>query len=475
MVIKNVKKPGKNAIQIHMISSKDEVSKLKLPSGSKSRVASSIAKKKTIRINHGDQFAVVMLLSAKTDHEKTREEGAKLAAYCNEEKIRKAHISGTVDPSQVLALAEGMALSNYQFLKYFTDAKKRMNSLTGIEISHHDIRKPHIDELNQIIESVFEARDLVNEPQSYLTAVKLSEEIKRIGKDVGLKVEVLNQARIKALKMGGLLAVNQGSLAPATFSIIEWCPEDAVNDRPYVIVGKGVVYDTGGLSLKPTANSMDIMKCDMAGAAMMTGVMRAIAANKLPVHVLCLIPATDNRPGGDAYAPGDVITMYNGKTVEVLNTDAEGRMILADALSYAGQYNPELVIDGATLTGAAARAIGDVGVVAMGNADHEEFVQLHEAGEKVYERIVQFPFWKEYGDQIKSKIADIKNLGGPEGGAITAGKFLEYFTDYPYIHLDIAGPAWLKENSHYRTQGGSGVGVRLLYRFFKNKCEIQGE
>jgi len=154
----------------------------------------------------------------------------------------------------------------------------------------------------------------------------------------------------------------------------------------------------------------------------------------------------------------------------VLNTDAEGRMILADALSFAEQYKPELVVDAATLTGSAARAIGSVGIVAMGNAADEEFIELNEAGEEVYERIVQFPFWEEYGDQIKSKIADIKNLGGPEAGAITAGKFLECFTNDPYIHLDIAGPAWLGAASHYRTQGGSGIGVRLMYTFFKNKC-----
>ena len=471
MVIKNVKNPSKHSVQVHLIARKEDAAKLKLPAGSKSRVAQNISSKGTMFVNQGNEQAVVILNNHKNDIEKVRVAGSKLTAYCNEEKIKRLHISGTVNFELVLAFVEGLALSNYQFLKYFSDAKKRSNSLAAIEVTHADVKKQHLEELRQVVASVFETRNLVNEPQSYLTAVKLSEEIQRISNEVGLKVEVFNQSKIKALKMGGLLAVNQGSLEPTTFSIVEWCPKEAVNERPYVIVGKGVVYDTGGLSLKPTANSMDIMKCDMAGAAMMIGTMRAIAANNLPVNIICLIPATDNRPGGSAYAPGDVIKMYSGKTVEVLNTDAEGRMILADALAYASQYNPKLVLDGATLTGAAARAIGSAGIVAMGTADEQEFEELSEAGLEVYERIARFPFWEEYGDQIKSKIADVKNIGGPEGGAITAGKFLEHFTSYPYIHLDIAGPAWLKENSHYRTQGGSGVGVRLLYQFFKNKTE----
>jgi leucyl aminopeptidase len=229
-----------------------------------------------------------------------------------------------------------------------------------------------------------------------------------------------------------------------------------------------VVYDTGGLSLKPTPNSMDMMKCDMGGAAAVIGTMVAVAKNKLPYHVVVLVPATDNRPGGNAYVPGDVIKMYNGKTVEVLNTDAEGRMILADALSYADKYQPELVIDVATLTGAAANAIGHYGVVAMGNTPENTMNKLKESGNNTFERIVEFPFWEEYNEQLKSSIADLTNLGNGAGGAITAGKFLEHFTNAPYIHLDIAGPAFIKKQINYHPQGGTGVGVRLLYDFIKN-------
>ena len=213
---------------------------------------------------------------------------------------------------------------------------------------------------------------------------------------------------------------------------------------------------------------MDIMKCDMGGAAAVSCAIYAIAKAKLPIHIVGLIPATDNRPGGNAYAPGDVVTMFDGTTVEVLNTDAEGRMILADALTYAKKYKPELVIDAATLTGSAMRAIGPYGSVVMGTASDKTFNKLQDSGEKTYERTVRFPFWDEYAEEIKSPIADIKNLGGASAVAITAGKFLEHFTDYPWIHIDIAGPAWADNDSGYLSKGGTGTGVRLFFDFVKN-------
>ena len=203
------------------------------------------------------------------------------------------------------------------------------------------------------------------------------------------------------------------------------------------------MYDTGGLSLKPTANSMDMMKCDMAGAAAVIGAIYAISKMKLNVHLIGLIPAVENRPGGNAYVPGDIVKMMNGSTVEVLNTDAEGRMILADALSFAKKYNPKIVIDLATLTGAAARSIGHYGIVSMHQKAEKEHLRLKEVGDNVHERLAEMPFWEDYNKLIKSDVADIKNIGGPEAGAITAGKFLAYFTDYPWIHLDIAGPTYV--------------------------------
>jgi leucyl aminopeptidase len=289
-----------------------------------------------------------------------------------------------------------------------------------------------------------------------------------MGKEAGFHVETFHKKKIESLKMGGLLAVNKGSIDPPTFSILTWKPEKPRNEKPIVLVGKGVVYDTGGLSLKPTNDSMDYMKCDMAGAAAVVGALYALAINKVPVHVVGIIPATDNRPDGNAYVPGDVIKMFDNTTVEVLNTDAEGRMILADGLAWAEKLNPALVFSIATLTGAAHAAIGKYGIVSMGNAGKKEMDALKRSGDKVFERIAEFPFWDDYEELLKSDIADLKNIGGRYAGAITAGKFLEHFTNYPYIHLDIAGPAFNKTRESYHGKGGSGIGVRLFYDFIKN-------
>jgi leucyl aminopeptidase len=209
----------------------------------------------------------------------------------------------------------------------------------------------------------------------------------------------------------------------------------------------------------------------MAGAATVVGTMSAVAKAKLPVHIIGLIPATDNKIGENALAPGDIITISDGTTVEVVNTDAEGRLILADALHYAKKLQPELVLDFATLTGSAVKALGNQAICYMGNAPKSVKDNLESSGWAVYERLVELPLWKEFGDEIKSNIADLKNLGGSTAGMITAGKFLEHFVDYPWLHFDIAGPAWLKTANSYRTKDGTGVGVRLLFDFLKkNYC-----
>jgi leucyl aminopeptidase len=287
---------------------------------------------------------------------------------------------------------------------------------------------------------------------------------------VGIKVEVFNQKKIETLKMGGLLAVNRGSEEPATFTVMEYNPENAVNKQPLILVGKGVVYDTGGNSLKPTG-SMKTMKSDMAGAAVAGTTLYAIAKAKLPVHVLALIPSTDNRINSNALVPDDIITISDGTTVEILNTDAEGRLILADALVYAKKFNPMLVIDLATLTGSAVAAIGTIGAVAMHNGCENFYETLSDCGFKNHERLVSFPMWDDYSEMLKSDIADIKQLGGKEAGAITAAKFLEHFTSYPWIHLDIAGPAFNEKADSYRGIGGTGFGVRLLFDFIKELSE----
>ncbi len=398
--------------------------------------------------------------------ENAREAGAALAAILQKRKTEVVFVNDKQEDADLfLAFIEGLLLASYRFDKYKTD--KKNNILDELQIDT-PVKESRLKELLSVIEATIIARDWVNETPTYLDSVVFARELQKTAKEAGLKCEVFDKKKIEALKMGGILGVNRGSVVPPTFTILEWKPKKHNNKKPIVLVGKGIVYDTGGLDIK-TGGSMATMKCDMAGAAGVAGAMLAIAKNQLPVHIIALVPATDNRPGGHAYGAGDVLVMHNGKTVEVLNTDAEGRLILADALSYAQRYKPELVIDMATLTGAALRAIGSVGSVGMGNAEKKTMEALKEAGEETYERIAEMPFWDEYGEMVKSEVADIRNSAGPLAGAITAGKFLEHFTDYPWIHLDIAGPSFLDKPSHYRPAGGTGIGVRLLYTFVKNQ------
>ncbi|MDN3669851.1 peptidase M17 [Echinicola jeungdonensis] len=367
----------------------------------------------------------------------------------------------------LLAFLEGLILSSYSFSKYKSKKKQVPDTLEVIT----DITEEHqIESLLASTLATFEARNLVNEPVIFLDAIRLGLEIERLGKTYGFTTETLDESQIASLRMAGLLAVNAGSEIPPTFTILKHKPKRQRFKKPIVLVGKGVVYDTGGLSLKPTLNSMDFMKADMAGAAAVIGAICAAAKLDLPVEVIGLIPATDNRPGFNAVTPGDVITFANGKSVEILNTDAEGRLILADALIYAQKYDPKLVIDLATLTGAAAGALGKEGAVMMAKAYEEDKSYLKRAGQEVFERLLEFPLWDEYGDQLKSEIADITNLGGATGGAITAGKFLEHFINYDWIHIDIAGPSFLKTGETYKPAGGTGFGVRLITQFLKNIC-----
>jgi leucyl aminopeptidase len=421
-------------------------------------------------LNHYNGFAFIILLRAKkTDWqsaESLRKAGAELQLLCNRHKLKDVTVSNLSKlANAALLVTEGLALANYQFLKYRTEAKKLTHTLTGISITKDSATVKDVVQLKITVDAIYKARTLVNEPVNYLSAEQLSKEIATMGKEAGFKVTVLNKARIVKEKMGGLLSVNAGSKQPPTFTIMEYVPKKALNKKPIVLVGKGVVYDTGGLSLKPTANSMDRMKSDMSGAALVASSMYAIAKMQLPLHIIALVPATDNRPGEEAYTPGDVIRMYSGSTVEVLNTDAEGRMILADALHWAKRYKPELVIDFATLTGAASAAVGEHGIVCMGTAPDDVRSAFRESGMRQYERLVEYPLWDEYGDQIKSDIADLKNVGGVTGGAITAGKFLEHFTDYPWMHFDIAGVSFFTARKAYLPVGGTAFGLRMLLDF----------
>jgi leucyl aminopeptidase len=401
---------------------------------------------------------------ASADAEAIRIAGNGLLAELRQYKIDEIVVENHCKTNRSLLFAEGLALGSYQFFKYFSHPEKRDKPLREIALLGAD--EAAVAELDKLVEAVFLARNLVNEPFSTLDAPRLGEEIEAAALEYGFSAEVLGKEKIEALKMGGLLAINRASEIPPRFAIMEWKPEGAKNEKPLVLVGKGVVYDTGGLSLKPT-EGMEYMKCDMGGAASVIGIFAAVCANKLPVHLVGLIPITDNKIGREAISPGDVITMHSGTTVEVLNTDAEGRIILGDALHYAKKYAPGLVIDFATLTGAAVRALGNVAICYMGTASKDIKRAFEDSGDNTYERLVEFPLWREYGEELKSSIADLKNIGGVAAGAITAGKFLEHFTDYPWLHLDIAGPAYLRAPSGYRLKDGTGVGVRLTYDFIK--------
>ncbi len=431
-----------------------------------------ISKKESlIHLNKLTQQIFILYSTEKgnEENEKVRKNGNSIFKKLKDEdadKITVVDILG--DKDIVVSLLDGLVLSTYSFEHYKTESMDQKKSLDEITVSSPAITGCELNELNNLYEAVFKTRDLVNQPVDRLNAVQLADYILEHSESAGYKARVFNKEKIKALKFGGLLGVNKGSIDPPTFTTMEWKPDNAVNEKPYVLVGKGVVFDTGGINLKTPPGSLDTMKCDMGGAASVFGTIMALAKNNIPVNIIGLIPATDNRPGENAYVPGDILTMHNGLTVEVLNTDAEGRLILADALSYANKYEPELIIDLATLTGSAVMAIGEYATVGMGTADDEVFNELEKQGYSTHERVVKFPFWSDYDELIKSDIADLKNIGGREAGAITAGKFLSNFVKHPWIHLDIAGPSFHLKESSYRGKGASGVGVRLLYNFFKS-------
>jgi leucyl aminopeptidase len=408
----------------------------------------------------------IPLFKAKEELRKTASGMKKLIKSNNHQEL--IITSSDAFKGAVEAYAEGLLLSFYSFNKYKSaDEDDKKKNYPSKLLLFGDIAPRELKWLRDLSDAVYMVRDLINEPVNHLNAPGLAKAIEKMGKDGGFRVEVLTKGKIEALKMGGLLAVNKGSIDPPVFCILEWKPAKPVNKRPLVLVGKGIVYDTGGLNIK-TGDYMANMKGDMAGAATVTGVMYTAAMNEIPLHIIALAPATDNRPGGNAYTQGDIIRMHNGMSVEIGNTDAEGRLILADAISYASKFKPELIIDIATLTGSAAVTFSDKAIAMMTNADRKYIRLLEECGEDVYERVAELPFWEEYGEMIKSDVADIRNVGtGREAGAITAGKFLEKFTEYPLIHLDIAGTGSLKQDDYYRTKDGPASGLRLLASFVR--------
>lgn len=431
-------------------------------------------KKKFFAFNHLNRFVLVAIVEEKDNSYATmemyRRVGGKVLRECDKNFIKDLQLYTLADKDNILAFVEGMLESSYIFDKYKTDPMRLIHPFDNLHIIGTEVNEEDINQKRIVFLACEKAKDLVNEPVEVINATNLSKYFTELSKQAGIEIDVWNKAKIEKEKMGGILAVNRGSVDEPTFTIMTYKPQNATNQQPIVLVGKGITYDTGGLNIKP-GDYMNDMKSDMAGAATMACAIYSIAMQKLPLYVIGLFPATDNRPNNNAYCSGDIINMYDGTNVEVVNTDAEGRMILADALAYAKQLNPMLVIDMATLTGAASRAIGPFGIAAI-EKDAKAYMQtLKEVGESVYERIAEFPFWSEYDDLIVSDIADIKNSGENYAGMITAGKFLAYFTAYPYIHLDIAGVAMIEKQTDYRDKGASAYGLRLIDAFLKQFCK----
>jgi len=432
------------------------------------RIKKAFSEKTIELISVLNEQQTFILVVPNRDLETFRLAGALLYSELKQLQIKDVmiqEIGNLTNPDERYAFLEGAILSSYDFDKYKTEKK---NNSISIIVKEQWFSQKYIKELQVLARVHSLCKTLVNEPVNYMDALKFASWTEQAGKQFGFETEILHRTQIESLKMGGLLAVNKGSATPPTFSVLTYKPNNAINKKPLVLVGKGVTFDTGGYSLKISGNMLT-MKCDMAGGAAVVGILSAIAGNKLPYYVIGIVPATDNKISATALVVDDIITMMDGTTVEVQNTDAEGRLVLADALHYAKRFDPELVIDMATLTGASAAITGSFGIAVLGNEQHT-IEKLKNIGENVYERLVQLPLWKEYRELLRSSVADISNLGGPIGGVSTAASFLEHFTDYTWIHLDIAGAAFVKEPKGYYQSGATAVPLRLIYEFVKQRC-----
>ena len=380
--------------------------------------------------------------------------------------------SGGESASVAAAAVEGIKLGLYQFTPFKTEKREDIHEIEELQIwcekkrSLEEVMKA-VKDAEIVAEAVLFARNLVSMPSNEMTPRDMASEAIDISKKrKSIHVNIFNENKMKELGMNALLGVSRGSREEARFIVMDYQGGKG-KEPPIVLVGKGLTFDSGGISLKPAEN-MEEMKMDMAGGAAVMGTVMAAADLKLPLRVVGLIPATENMPGGLAYKPGDILKTLSGLTVEVISTDAEGRLILADALYYAQSYKPAAMIDVATLTGSCIIALGE-SVIGMMGTDDKLKQRLKNASGSTGEKLWELPLWPEYYEPIKSDIADLKNVGGRPAGTITAGAFLSKFSgDYPWAHLDIAGPAWVKKDQPYIPKGASGVGVRLLIQMLKN-------
>jgi len=409
--------------------------------------------------------------------------GAAIAAAASR-KARKLHIVAPSlrrvrAPAAAQALAEGVVLAGYRFDRYQAAKNGKGQTVEAATLLFErggDLRAARASARVGVVLAECQnlARDLSNEPANELPPAALAREAQKVAKETGLRVEVMGPAQLKRHGMNAILAVGQGSSNPPRLVVLEHnAPPKGKRGKPspkrptLCIVGKGVTFDSGGISIKPSAG-MDEMKHDMSGAAAVVGAMRACALLNVPLHVVGVIGAVENMPSGTAYRPGDVVAAMSGTTIEVLNTDAEGRVVLADALHYARtRFEPQAIIDLATLTGACVIALGKWATGLFGN--NERLIErVRRAGEATAERAWPMPLWEGHRKAIRSDVADIKNTGGREAGSSTAAAFLAAFVDdTPWVHLDIAGTGWTSKGTSYQPKGATGVGVRLLLELLR--------
>jgi leucyl aminopeptidase len=408
--------------------------------------------------------------------EKFTDESARICAGKATRKAQELGIKefsmlqfSNLDDGLVEAMTEGTALALYSFDKY-KEAKEPTSKIEEVTIliNSDSLRfQSVVEKANILVEAVNFARDIGNLPPNDCPPAHLASIAVSLAQDYGIKARIMDRYELENMGMGGIVAVGKGSNNPPKLIVLEYTGSNDPQQKPYLLVGKAVTFDTGGISIKPS-EKMDEMKFDKCGGCTVLAIIRAIASLKSAVNVVGIVPSVENMPSATSYRPGDIIRMYNGKSVEVLNTDAEGRMILADAIAYGiATYGPKAVIDLATLTGAAIIALGANVAALIGN--NKQLVdRIRKLSDKMGEKMWELPLYDEYHEQIRSPYADIKNIGGRPGGAITAAAFLSNFVnDAPWVHIDIAGTAWTQEGTHeksYNHRGATGFGVRTLVK-----------
>ncbi|HUE29722.1 MAG TPA: leucyl aminopeptidase [Verrucomicrobiae bacterium] len=441
--------------------------RLRGPLARRARVTRFAGKADETLVHHGETAVALLGLGPlPVGFDAWRRAGARARQEAERERAQRAGAYlGDAAADVTAAFVEGFQLAGYRFAGYLSDPERRPRVQVLTLAGDGERLGAPLAGVDAVVREIFRARDFVNEPASVATPRFLAERVAALAREIrGLEAEAWAPKRIAREGLTGLLAVARGSREEPRFIRLHWAGPGA--RRRVILVGKGITFDSGGLSLK-APKSMETMKYDMAGGAAVIGAVAAAARLGLPVDVTGFVPATENLPGGRAQKPGDVIRFLNGKTVEVLNTDAEGRLILADALALASREKPDAIVDLATLTGACRVALGTLFAGVMGN-DERLVAKLIEAGRAAGEPLWQLPLVREYREDLKSPIADLKNVGG-EAGTITAGLFLEEFVDgVPWAHLDIAGPAFTEKDLPHAPRGGTGFGVRVLVRYLSD-------